>query len=109
MEFGRRVFVGGYFLPVNHVRRTALVEADGDFENQEEVVARGADPPHHFGNFVRFRQRFVDGGSQFLDQLLEVVVEFQCAPVRIGEFTFLRILWPALQDCQGESRTQVVR
>src|SRR5579864_3079744 len=70
------------FLAMHHVGLAALVEADRDFEDQEEVVARGADASHHFGNLLRLRQRVVDRVPEFVDELLESVVEFQGSPVR---------------------------
>jgi hypothetical protein len=60
----------------------ALVESDGDFENEEEVVAGGADASQNVGDPLRVGDGIVDGVAQFFDQPLEVIFEFQKSPER---------------------------
>ena len=55
----------------------ALVEANRDLQNQEEVVAGGANTCHDIRNLVGFGKGFVDGVSQFLNQSFEIIVEIQ--------------------------------
>src|SRR5579875_344752 len=60
-------------------RFSVLVEADRDFQNQKKIVPRRPNASHHVCDLVGFRQRLIDGVSQFLDQPFEFVVEFQRA------------------------------
>jgi len=80
VEFGVVALLRRQLLPVDKVCFPPLVKANRDFQNQEQVVSRGADPAQDFSDPVRLRQRFVDGGSQFFDQEFEIVVKFQNSP-----------------------------
>ena len=49
----------------------ALVEADGGFENQENIVPGSLDLPDGGGNAIGVGQRFVDRVAKLLHQLFE--------------------------------------
>ncbi len=52
MEFGIVALVRRQFLAVHQVGFASFVEADRDFQDQKQVIARGADPPHDVSNPV---------------------------------------------------------
>ena len=83
-------------LAVNQVFFVALVEADGDFQHQKQIIAGGADATHHLRNPFGVGKRFVDRLPQFLNQPLEVVVEVQKPP---------SFLWPCTTRTQSKALT----
>lgn len=79
-ELGIGPPIGVQLLAMHQVNLTALVEADGHFENQEEVITGAADARHDLGDFFGIGQGLVNGVAQFLDQAFESVVELQGSP-----------------------------
>ena len=73
-EFRVRVAIGIDLLAMNDVHLTAFVEADGDFQNQKEIVAGTADSRHNLRDALRLRQRFVDRVPQLFDQAFKIIV-----------------------------------
>jgi len=73
---------GVQFLAMHQVNLATLVEADGNFENQEEVIAGVADARHDLGDSFGIGQGLVNGVAQFLDQAFEILVELQGSPGR---------------------------
>jgi len=67
---------------VHQVGFAALIESDGDFQNQEQVIAGAANFSQNFSDAIRFCQRLVNRAAQFLDQLFEFAVEFQKSPLQ---------------------------
>src|SRR5712692_7782259 len=67
-------------LTMHDVRLAVLVETDGDFENQEEIVTRRADASHDLRNLLGIGEGFVDGVAGLVDELFELVVEVQSSP-----------------------------
>ena len=51
-----------------------LADADGSFEDQEDVVAALFDARHDLGNGIGIGQRLVDRFAQFFHQLFELLV-----------------------------------
>ena len=49
-----------------------LADADGGFEDQEDVVSAFFDAGDNFRDLLRIRKRLVDGVAEFLHQLLEL-------------------------------------
>jgi hypothetical protein len=69
----------GSFADLRFKRRSSLlfvslVETDGCFQHQEDVVTLFLDLTDHFGNAFRFGKGFVDGVSQLPHQALQVIV-----------------------------------
>ena len=58
--------VGGFF--------ALLADADGSFENQENVVATLLDAGDDFGDLFGIGERLVDGFAEFLHELFELLV-----------------------------------
>jgi len=58
----------------------AFVKADGDFQDEKEVVTGASNSGHHVSDFFGVRKRLIDGITQFLDQAFEVVIELQDSP-----------------------------
>src|SRR5258706_12105785 len=54
----------------------ALVESDGGFEHQEDIVAGALDLADGLSDRFGIRERFIDGVPEFLHQLLQPVVHF---------------------------------
>ena len=73
-EFRIGLAIGADLLAMHHIDFAAFVEANSDFENEEEVVACAADSRHNFGDPLRFREGFVDRVAQFFDQAFKIIV-----------------------------------
>ena len=58
--------VGGFF--------TLLADADGGFEDQENIVAAFFDAGDNFGDLFGIGKGFVDGLAEFLHELFELLV-----------------------------------
>ena len=52
-----------------------FIEADGGFQDEEDVVTRSFDFPDGGRDTVRIRQRFIDRVAQFLHQIFQLVVQ----------------------------------
>ncbi len=61
-----RSLVGGFF--------ALLADADGGFEDQEDVVAAFFDAGDDFGDLFGIGERLVDGFAEFLHELFELLV-----------------------------------
>ena len=59
-------FVGRFF--------ALLADADGGFEDKENVVAALFDARDDLGNLLGIRERFVDGFAEFFHELFELLV-----------------------------------
>jgi hypothetical protein len=73
-EFGVSQSISVNLLTVHNVYFAAFVEANGDFQNQKEVVAGTAYARHDLGDPLRLREGFVDRVAQFFDQAFEIIV-----------------------------------
>src|SRR5229473_2770809 len=51
-----------------------LADADGGFEDQENIVAALLDAGDDLGNLLGIRERFVDGFAEFLHELFKLLV-----------------------------------
>ena len=58
----------------------AFIKADGDFQNEEEVVAGVADARHDVSDPLGIGEGLVDGVAQLFDQAFKLVVQFQGSP-----------------------------
>src|ERR1051326_7708026 len=59
-----------------------LVESNGGFQDQEDIVSPSLNPGDNVGDLLRFGERLADGIAQFLDQFLKLLVHTTpgCAP-----------------------------
>jgi hypothetical protein len=60
-------FVGGFF--------ALLADADGGFENQENIVTALFDAGDNFGDLFGIGERLVDGFAEFLHELFELLIQ----------------------------------
>src|SRR5579862_3002549 len=79
-KFRVRVAIGVDLLAMDNVHLAAFVEADGNFQNEKEVVAGTANTRHNLGDPLRFREGFVDCVAQFFDQAFKIIVQLQGSP-----------------------------
>jgi hypothetical protein len=68
-ESGNQGSLVGRFFPL-------LADADGGFEDEENVVAAFFDAGDDFGNLFGIGKRLVDGLAEFLHELFELLVHF---------------------------------
>jgi hypothetical protein len=61
-------FVGGFF--------ALLADADGGFEDQEDVVATLFNSRDDFGDLFGIGERLVDGLAEFLHELFELLIHW---------------------------------
>jgi hypothetical protein len=73
-EFGVSQSIGVNLLAMHNIYFTAFVEANGDFQNEKEVVAGTAYARHDLGDPLRLGEGFVDRVAQFFDQAFEIIV-----------------------------------
>jgi hypothetical protein len=61
-----RSFVGGFF--------ALFADPNGGFEDEEDVIAVIFDSGDHFGDLLGIGERLIDGITQFLHELLELLI-----------------------------------
>jgi len=72
-----------------HVRRWRMLNRR--FKHEEDIIAFGLDLADHIGNLFRFRERLIDGLSQFLHLRSKEIIRDQSFAVRLEQLLHLKI------------------